>query len=122
MNEEFKIPEEEIVFEDREPAGEDAGAGDGKVWTEEMKVTGAELLETIKKLVHEAGVRHIVIRNKQGRTLLEIPMVLGVAGIALLPVYAAVGLLAAMLTEHSILVVRAERTDEKEPEVEAAAD
>jgi hypothetical protein len=122
MNEEEKVPEEEILFEDQEPAGESAGQDEEKVWTEELKVTGEELLATVKKLVHEAGVRHIVIKNKKGRTLLEIPMVLGVAGVALLPVYAAVGLVAAMLTEHSILVVRAEKAAEKEPEPEAAAE
>lgn len=77
--------------------------------SEEFVVKGEELLETVKRLAREAGVRRIVIRNKGGKTLIEIPIVLGVAGIALLPAWSAVALIAALVTECSILVVKSER-------------
>lgn len=82
--------------------------------SEEFAVKGEELLETVKSLAREAGVRRIVIRNKDGRTLIEIPVVLGVAGIALLPAWSAVALIAALVTECSILVEK--KVEEKEPE------
>jgi len=74
-----------------------------------MKVAGEELLETVKKLIHEAGVRRVIIKNSEGQTLFEIPLVFGVAGIALLPTLAAVGLVGALLTDCTITVIRAEK-------------
>ncbi|MCA9957444.1 MAG: DUF4342 domain-containing protein, partial [Anaerolineales bacterium] len=63
-------------------------------WTEEFVVAGEELVGFVKKLVKETTVRRLVIKNEARHIHLEIPLVLGVAGIALLPVYAAVGLVA----------------------------
>jgi hypothetical protein len=100
--------EESIYVEDlAEEASQDAGAK--RRWTEELKVSGEELLSTVRRLVEEAGVRRIIVRSKNGKNLIEIPMALGVAGIALLPVYSALAVMAALVTECTILV---ERTDE----------
>lgn len=77
-----------------------------KEWVEEMKVSGDELLETVKGLVKEAGVRRIVILNKNEKVLIEIPLVIGLAGIALLPVYSAIALFAALVADCTILVGR----------------
>ena len=65
-----------------------------KVRIEEFEVTGEKLLATVKELVHQGNVRRVVIRNAKGVTLLEIPLVLGIAGAVLVPVWAAIGALA----------------------------
>jgi hypothetical protein len=78
-----------------------------RTWWESIKVDGGELLDCVKKLVHEGNVRRIVI--KQGtRTIAEFPLTLGVVGTVLAPVLAAVGALSALLTECSIEVERSE--------------
>lgn len=77
-----------------------------KVRVEEFEVTGEKLLATVKELVHQGNVRRIVIRNAKGVTLLEIPLVLGIAGAVLVPVWAAVGALAALVAKLTIVVER----------------
>ena len=74
--------------------------------TEEFSINGEELVATIKALVHQGNIRRIAIQNREGRTLLEIPLTLGVVGALLLPTLAAVGAVAAMVTECTILVER----------------
>lgn len=85
---------------------EEVHTEDETVWTEEVKVAGKDLWETLKGLFHEVNVRRIVIKNEDKRVLLEIPIVLGIAGIALLPWWSAVALIAALATDCSILVER----------------
>ncbi len=85
---------------------EEVHTEDETVWTEEVKVAGKDLWETLKGLFHEVNVRRIVIKNEEKRVLLEIPIVLGIAGIALLPWWSAVALIAALATDCSILVER----------------
>jgi hypothetical protein len=80
-----------------------------KFRTEEFRVNGEELLAKIKQLVHEGNVRRVVIKNKEGRTVIEIPMTLGVVGALLAPTLAAVGAIAALLTEATVVV---EKSDE----------
>jgi hypothetical protein len=102
MSESEEIPVDEEVM--------DAKNGSEKSSTsEEYVVKGEELVEKAKELAREAGVRRIVVRNKDGKTLIEIPMVLGVAGIALLPAWSALALIAALVTECTIVVVKSEK-------------
>ena len=75
-----------------------------KVTTEEYQVDGDDLLHKVKELVHEGNIRRITIRNEQGETLIEIPLTLGVVGIVLLPVLAAIGAVAALVAECTIVV------------------
>jgi hypothetical protein len=75
---------------------------------EEYKVHGEKIVAKIKELVHEGNVRHVVIKNDEGRTLIEFPVTVGVAGAVLVPVWAAVGALAALVTNCSIEVEREE--------------
>jgi len=107
MTEEEIRVDEDVVEEESEEKSQQ--------WVEEMKVTGDELLGTVKKLVKEAGVRRIVILNKNQKVFLEIPLVLGLAGIALLPAYSAIALFAALVADCTILV---ERGGEKPEEAE----
>jgi len=74
--------------------------------TEEFSVNGEELLARVKELIHEGNVRRLIIRNEAGTTLIEVPLTVGLAGVALLPVWAAVGAIAALATDCSIVVER----------------
>ncbi len=79
-----------------------------KFRTEEFHVNGEELLARIKKLVHEGNIRRIIIKNKDGKTLLEIPMTFGVVGALIAPQLAAIGAIAALLTEATVVVEKVE--------------
>lgn len=71
---------------------------------EEYKIEGKDLLSRVKEIVHEGNVRRIIIKNEAGHSLLEIPLSIGVVGVVLLPVWVAIGAIAA-LTAHYTLVV-----------------
>ncbi|MEW5872151.1 MAG: DUF4342 domain-containing protein [Chloroflexota bacterium] len=83
-----------------------------KVRTEEFQVTGDKLVSKIKELVHQGNIRRIAIRNEEGRTLVDIPLTLGVVGTLLLPQLAAIGAIAALVTNCTILVEKEEPTQE----------
>ena len=78
--------------------------------TEEFHVNGEELLGKIKSLVHEGNIRRVIIKNKDGAVLMELPLTFGVVGALLAPSLAAVGAIAALLTEATVVV---EKADEK---------
>ena len=79
---------------------------DEKVFTEEFQVDGDELLSKIKELVHAGNIRRIIIRNEKGKTLIDIPLTIGVVGVLMAPQLAAVGAIAALLSKGSIVVER----------------
>ena len=84
-------------------------------WTEEIKVTGSELVDRIKELMEEGNVRRLIIRKPDGESLLEIPLTAGVAvgGVVTImaPVLAAIGALAALIAEFKVEVVREDEDD-----------
>jgi len=73
---------------------------------DEFRVKGEELLAKVKELIREGNIRRIMIDNEEGRTLLELPMTIGVVGALLLPALAAVGAVAALVTNCTIRVER----------------
>jgi hypothetical protein len=75
-----------------------------KIWTEEIQTTGEELVAKVKELVREGNIRRIIIKNEEGKTLIEVPLTLGVVGALLLPVLAAVGAIAALVADCTIVV------------------
>ncbi len=75
-----------------------------KVRTEEFQVNGDALLSKIKELLHEGNIRRIIIKNEDGRTLIDIPLTMGVVGILLAPQLAAIGAIAALVTHGTIVV------------------
>ena len=79
-----------------------------KARTEEYRVDGGQILEKIKDLVHQGNIRRIIVKNEDGETLIEIPLTLGVVGAALLPVFAAVGALAAVAARCIVVVEKVE--------------
>jgi hypothetical protein len=86
-----------------------SGSATGRARTEEFRVDGDELLAKVRQLIHEGNIRRVIIKNEEGRTLVEFPLTVGVIGAALLPVLAAVGAIAALATDCTIVV---ERVDE----------
>lgn len=73
---------------------------------EEFKVNGEDLLRRVKEIVAEGNIRSITIKDKDGKILVQLPLTLGVVGALLLPVLAAVGAIAALVTECTISVER----------------
>jgi hypothetical protein len=74
--------------------------------TEEFKVEGEKIVSKIKELFHEGNIRKVIIKDKEGKTLVEIPMTLGVVGALIAPQLAAIGAIAALLTEATVVVER----------------
>lgn len=77
-------------------------------YTEEFKVRGEDLLNKVKEIINEGNVRRIIVKNKEGKTLVELPLTIGVVGAALAPMLAAVGAIAVLVTECTIVVEREE--------------
>ena len=75
---------------------------------EEFHIHGEELLARIKKLIHEGNIRRIIIKDKDGKSVMEIPMTIGVVGALVVPQLAAIGAIAALLTEATVVVEKVE--------------
>jgi Domain of unknown function (DUF4342) len=74
--------------------------------TEEFRTSGDELLAKARELIHQGNIRRLIIKNDQGTTLVEFPLTVGVIGAALLPIFAAIGAIAAIATDCTIVVER----------------
>lgn len=74
--------------------------------TQEFTLSGDEVVHKVKELIHEGNIRRIIIKNEEGRTMLEVPLTIGVIGAALLPIFAAIGALAAIATRCTLVVER----------------
>jgi hypothetical protein len=79
-----------------------------KIRREEFTISGEKLVSTVKKLVREGNIRRVTIKNKDGKTLIEIPLTFGVVGALFLPTLAAIGAIAALVTECTIVVEKDE--------------
>jgi Domain of unknown function (DUF4342) len=86
----------------------EGGQSRGRKRFEEYKVAGDKVVTKIKEIVHEGNVRRIIIKNDEGRSLIEVPMTVGVVGALLAPVWAAIGAVAALVANCSIEVEREE--------------
>ncbi|MBI5699034.1 MAG: DUF4342 domain-containing protein [Candidatus Margulisiibacteriota bacterium] len=73
---------------------------------EEFKVKGEELLKKVNELIKEGNVRKVTIKGKEGNEILSFPLTLGVIGAVIAPILAAVGAVAALVTECTISVER----------------
>jgi hypothetical protein len=82
-----------------------------KFRTEEFRVDGEELIAKVKNLINEGNVRRVIIKDKEGKVVFEIPLTLGVVGALIAPQLAAVGAIAALLSEATVVVEKTE--DEK---------
>jgi Domain of unknown function (DUF4342) len=83
-----------------------------KIGVEEFTITGDALVTKIKELIHQGNIRRIILKNEEGRTLIEIPLTVGVVGgvisAALFPVMAAVGAIGAMVAHLTIVLEKRE--------------
>jgi len=77
--------------------------------TEEFKVNGEDLLKKVKEIIAEGNARKITVKSKEGKSIVELPLTIGVVGAALAPLLAAVGAIAALVTECTIVVEREEK-------------
>jgi len=84
---------------------------DEKKPSDEFKVRGEDLLKKIKDLIHEGSIRRIIIKDEQGKPYLEIPMTLGVVGVVLAPLWAAIGALAAMASNFTVEIVKRDQPE-----------
>lgn len=74
------------------------------------------VIERTKKLVHEGNVRRLIIKNAQGVTLIEVPLTVGVVGAVLVPVWAAIAAIAAIVSDATLVVEK--RKGENEPDAD----
>lgn len=74
--------------------------------SEEFKLRGDTLVSRLKEIIHEGNIRRITIKNEDDHVLIEIPLTIGVVGVLLLPVWAAIGAIAALAANLTIVVDR----------------
>lgn len=79
-----------------------------KVITEEIRVLGKDAVDLVGKLLHEGNVRRVIVRDANGHTFMEVPVVVAAAGAIVAPVLAAIGALAALVADFQIVVERVE--------------
>ncbi|MBV6393301.1 MAG: hypothetical protein KPEEDBHJ_02541 [Anaerolineales bacterium] len=76
--------------------------------TEEFFVDGEKIVSKIKELLREGNIRRVIIKDRDGKTLMEIPVTFGVVGVLIAPQLAALGAIAALLTEATVVVEKTE--------------
>jgi len=84
-----------------------------KVRIEEIKVRGSKLFEKVKELVHAGNIRRLIIKNKDGKALVDIPLTIGVIGTLLAPQLALIGAVVALFIDGSIVVEKTTEVDEE---------
>jgi len=80
----------------------------GKTRFEEFRLNGGEILNKVKELIHEGNVRRIILKDEHGKTFMEIPLTVGVVGAIIAPILAAVGAVAALASNLTIVVEKIE--------------
>lgn len=83
-------------------------AEEKKSRTEEFKLNGDEILNKLKELVHQGNIRRIILKDESGKTFMEIPLTVGVVGAIVIPVWAAIGAIAALVSKLTIVVEKVE--------------
>ena len=78
---------------------------------EEFKVSGEDVVKKVRELIRGGNVRRIIIKNEEGKILVEFPLVAGVIGVALLPTWAAIGAIAALVSNCTIVVEKRVKKD-----------
>jgi hypothetical protein len=84
------------------------GAAVPKFTSEEYTVSGSNLVDRVRELLHEGNVTRVIVKDEGGKTLLEIPATEGVVRVVLAPWLAALGVIAALVAKCKIIVERRE--------------
>ena len=83
-----------------------------KVSVEEFKISGDTLLTKVKELIRKGNIRRIIIKNEQGRTLIDIPLTIGVVGGVIggvmFPFFLVIGAIGAVAARLTVVVERKE--------------
>ena len=79
-----------------------------KFRTEEFRVDGEELIAKVKNIINEGNIRRVIIKNKDGKIIFEIPLTFGVVGALIAPQLAALGAIAALLSEATVVVEKSD--------------
>ncbi len=87
---------------------EQPAADPSKARYEEFQVSGDAVVAKIKDLLHQSNIRRITLKNEEGKVLFEIPLTVGVVGVLLLPVWAAIGAVAALAARLTIVLEKVE--------------
>jgi hypothetical protein len=77
-----------------------------RTFTESVKVTADQIVDAVKKAVHEGNVRRVVIKHHDGRPIAEFPLTVGVIGVVLAPMFAALGAIAGVATDCTLEIER----------------
>jgi hypothetical protein len=79
-----------------------------KVSSLEYQVSGDQVIAKIKALLHEGNIRRIKLKNRQGKTLLDVSVAVGIAGVILAPGWIVIGVLALLTPGLTIMVEKYE--------------
>jgi hypothetical protein len=77
---------------------------DEPIRTEEHRVSGEGLVAKVKELIRQGNIRRIILKDDDGRTIMEIPLTVGVVGAMLLPAFVALGAVAALASDYTLVV------------------
>lgn len=88
-------------------------------YKETFNISGENLLKKVKELFNEANVTKITIADKNEREIISFPVSLGLVGLFLAPIFAAVGAIAAIVTDCKIIVERKDEEPKTEEKVNA---
>jgi len=80
-----------------------------KTRTEEFRVNGSEIIEKIKEIIKEGNARRIIFKTEEGKVFMEIPLTVGVVGTLIAPLWAAIGAIAALASNLTIVVEKEEK-------------
>jgi len=86
-----------------------------RVYYEEFKIRGRDLVEKVREIVHESNVRRIIIKDDKGNTYMEIPLSVATIGAMLLPLVAALGAIAALVADFTIVLERVSEPEAAAP-------
>ncbi len=87
-----------------------------KTRTEEFQIAGDKLVGKLKEMLHEGNIRRVAIQNEDGKVLIDIPLYVGVVGALLAPQLAAIGAIAALVANCTLIVEKVETNAESEAE------
>jgi len=87
-----------------EKSGGDQLKQDAKVVVQEIKVAAEDMLKTVKEAIREGNVRRITVKDKEGKVVASFPLAVGVIGVVVAPVLAAIGALSAILTDCTLSI------------------
>lgn len=79
-----------------------------KSYQETFRVSGDEILSKVKEIIKEGNARRIIIKNEKDITIMEFPLTVGAIGVVLSPMFAAIGVIAALATDCTIIVEKRE--------------